>query len=123
LVRGDAGQRALAAASMGWAPAQAAAGTAWMPPFLAAMLDDPYSAVRFTAARALRTLPGFASVEYDPVGTPSEWRRAQVDTVRRWRSAPAPSTARPELLFTAADAAALRALQGERDDRPVSLRE
>ena len=90
------------------------------------MLDDPYSAVRFTAARALRTLPGFASVEYDPVGTPSEWRRAQVDTVRRWRIALAPSTARPELLFTAAgavDAAALRALQGERDDRPVSLRE
>ena len=57
VLRGDAGQRALVAWSMGWKPAQQASGTAWMPPFLAGLMDDPYEAVRFVASRSIRTLP------------------------------------------------------------------
>ena len=46
LLRGDAGQRAIVAQAMGWAPAQQASGTDWMAPHLAQLLDDPYDAVR-----------------------------------------------------------------------------
>ncbi len=56
LLAGDAGQRMLAAWSFGWQPAQQTAGTDWMAPFLARLLDDPYYVVRFNAARSLRSL-------------------------------------------------------------------
>jgi hypothetical protein len=57
LLRGDAGQRALVAWSMGWPPAQQASRTTWMRPYLSRLADDPYDAVRFIAARSLRSLP------------------------------------------------------------------
>src|SRR5262249_7103556 len=65
LLKGDAAQRAMIAWSMGWAPAQKASGTDWLPPFLAVTLNDPYSAVRFIAAKSLRTLPGFEQFNFD----------------------------------------------------------
>ena len=40
LLKGDAGQRAIVAQSMGWAPAQQASGTGWMAPYLALMQKD-----------------------------------------------------------------------------------
>jgi predicted CXXCH cytochrome family protein len=124
LLRGDAGQRALAAWSLGWAPAQAASTTAWMAPFLAVLLDDPYSAVRYTAARSLRTLPGYADLEYDFVGRPAEWRRTQEDVMARWHGAG--TAARPELLIAAGGGIsrdAADALRHRRDDHPVALSE
>src|SRR5205823_2491003 len=69
LLRGDAGQRALVAWSMGWKPAQEVAGTSWMPPYLSLLLDDPYDAVRFIAGRSLRSLPAFAEFSSDPVAS------------------------------------------------------
>ncbi len=59
LLKGDAGQRAIVAQSMGWPPAQRASGTAWLTPYLALMSKDGYDAVRYIAARALLTLPPF----------------------------------------------------------------
>ena len=59
LLKGDAGQRAIVAQSMGWAPAQQASGTDWMAPYLALMLHDPYDAVRYIATRSRATLPPF----------------------------------------------------------------
>src|SRR4029077_18990255 len=47
LLKGDAGQRAIVAQSLGWAPAQQASGTGWIAPYLALFLDDPYDAVRY----------------------------------------------------------------------------
>jgi hypothetical protein len=64
LLQGDAGQRALVAWSMGWAPAQAASGRAWLAPYLAITLNDPYSAVRFVAWKSLQTLPGFEKFSF-----------------------------------------------------------
>jgi hypothetical protein len=52
---GDAGQRALVAASLGWAPARTASGTGWMAPLFSTLLMDEYDAVRWVAARALRS--------------------------------------------------------------------
>jgi hypothetical protein len=40
LLRGDAGQRAVVAQAMAWAPAQRASGRDWMAPFLAELLDE-----------------------------------------------------------------------------------
>jgi Cytochrome c554 and c-prime len=59
LLKGDAGQRAIVAQSMGWKPAQQASGAGWMAPYLALMQKDPYDAVRHIATRSLGTLPPF----------------------------------------------------------------
>jgi len=45
LVKGDAAQRALVVWSMGWAPAQQAAGRDWLYPHVILTLQDPYAAV------------------------------------------------------------------------------
>ena len=59
LLKGDAGQRAIVAQSMGWAPAQQASGAGWMAPYLALMQEDSYDAVRHIATRSRGTLPPF----------------------------------------------------------------
>jgi len=59
LLKGDAGQRAIVAQSLGWAPAQQASGTEWMAPYLALMQQDSYDAVRHIATRSRATLPPF----------------------------------------------------------------
>jgi len=59
LLKGDAGQRAIVAQAMGWAPAQQASGSAWLAPYLALMEKDQYDAVRLIASRSLKTLPAF----------------------------------------------------------------
>ena len=59
LLRGDAGQRAIVAQSMGWSAAQQASGTGWMTPYLALLQKDSYDAVRYIAARSVKTLPEF----------------------------------------------------------------
>jgi Cytochrome c552/Cytochrome c554 and c-prime len=79
LLKGDAGQRAIVAQSMGWSAAQAASNPSWMAPYLAQLLDDQYEAVRFVAARSIQTLPGFTAFEYDFAGP----RRQRGDAVPR----------------------------------------
>jgi Cytochrome c554 and c-prime len=59
LLKGDAGQRAIVAQSLGWAPAQQVSGTGWMAPYLALMQQDTYDAVRHIATRSRATLPPF----------------------------------------------------------------
>jgi hypothetical protein len=90
-LRGDAGERALWAASFGWAPAQRASGTRWMEPFLGILLDDPYDAVRSIAARSLRTLPGRRGFAYDSVIAPSTRAAVAQQLARAALGAPLPS--------------------------------
>jgi formate-dependent nitrite reductase cytochrome c552 subunit len=65
LLRGDAGQRAIIAQSMGWSAAQQATsspgspGPGWLPPYLALLEKDQYDAVRYIASRSRQTLPEF----------------------------------------------------------------
>src|SRR5205085_12354157 len=84
LMRGDASQRAIIAAAMGWQPAQQASGTDWMPPHLAQLLDDPYDAVRYVGARSLRTLTGFDEFSYELSAPAAERRQAQLRTMGIW---------------------------------------
>jgi Zn-finger protein len=85
LLRGDAGQRALMAWSMGWQPAQQASGTTWMPLYLAELMTDQYDAVRFIAYRSLRSLPGFGELQYDFFATPEQRFAASVEVLQTWR--------------------------------------
>jgi hypothetical protein len=100
LLRGDAGQRAIAAQAMAWPPAQQASGTDWMAPFLAELLNDPYDAVRFIAARTLRTLPGLSRLEYDFVAPAKIRYDAQLWTMTMWdRARSKPGRTAGHLLF------------------------
>jgi hypothetical protein len=83
---GDAGQRALMAWHMGWEPSLEAAGRDWTAIYLAELLDDPYDAVRYIAARSLDERPGYGELFGGIVGYDTDLdaaaRRALADTVR-----------------------------------------
>ena len=127
MLRGDAGQRAISAQAMGWAPAQQAAGTDWVAPHLATLLDDPYDAVRFIAIRSLKTLPGFGGLQYNFVAPSQDRRQAQLRTMAAWDRAKASAGAMPTQTLVRADRSldvekVLRLLKS-RNTRRVLLRE
>lgn len=86
LLSGDAAQRALVSWSMGWREAQLVSGTDWQAPYLAQLLSDEYPAVRLIARRSLLSLPGFADLDIDVVGSSPEIREGMAAAVRRWAS-------------------------------------
>lgn len=118
LLRGDAGQRALAAWSMGWDEAQRASGNKWQAPYLAQLLDDPYPAVRYIAERSLRRLPGQAELDYDFVGSQQQRRAAQQHARVIWQRS---GSLQPP--SGALDPAAWERLLKLRDDRDIDLKE
>ena len=128
LLRGDAGQRALYAWSLGWAPARQASGEDWLAPYLGELLEDPYPAVRYIAARSLRRLNGFKDLDYDFMGTPGQFAATHQTVLARWRpAAPAKGTAdRSPILLRpdgALDQAAFAQLLRRRDNHPMDLHE
>ena len=128
VLKGDAGQRAIVAQSMGWQPAQEASGTAWMAPFLALLLDDTYDAVRFIAGRSLGTLPGFESYAFDFVAPPQRRAAQRVGALAIWRDGRSRSgrNAEPRLLFNpdgTFNATVIDRLRRERDNRRITYRE
>ena len=128
---GDANQRALAAWHMGWGPAMDVSGREWQAPYLAHLLNDPYSAVRFIAYRSLRRLPGFEALRYDFVGKPEARRNASARMLSIWRALTArervsPKRDRPTVLVGSdgqLDIATIARLSQQRNDRTVDLRE
>ena len=127
LLTGDAGLRAIVSQAMAWPPAQQASGADWMAPFLAQLLDDPYDAVRFGAARSMKTLPGLGAFAFDFVAPSADRRQAQLRTMATWdRARPRPGRASPELLMTAGgevDIPRVLALLKQRNNRAMLLRE
>ena len=127
LLRGDAGQRALVAWSMGWQPAQQTSGVGWMGPYLAELLEDPYDAVRLISSRSLRTLPGFADFDYDFVAPPRQQFADAVKALTLWRRAPRVNERTAPALLISSDGNlnmdVVRRLLRQRDARPVLLRE
>lgn len=87
-LKGDAGQRALIAWHMGWRPARTASGDKWIAPYLALLLDDPYSAVRYIAGRSLGSLPGFQDFPYDYVSSGPELGLSKERAMELWRKSP-----------------------------------
>lgn len=97
---GDAGQRAIAAWNMGWAPAQAASGNDWMVPFLVQLLEDDYEAVRMLGYRSLRQIPGYEDIEYDFVASRAARTKVAEEVRARWKGASrASAAARAEVLL------------------------
>ena len=98
-----------------------------MVPYLGELLGDPYDAVRFIAARSLRTIPGFETLQYDFAGDRDERIAAAIGALRAWRNSTLAGARRnPELLFGpdgALDTGAMRRLFDRRDTRPLFLRE
>ena len=83
-LKGDAIDRASAAWYLGWAPAQKASGTDWIPPVLAVLMEDNYDVVRFMAHRSLKTILGYEDTEFDYVSSKPE-RAAAIAMVRaKW---------------------------------------
>jgi hypothetical protein len=135
LLKGDAGQRVLAAWYLGWDPAKAVAGSDWIAPQLAPLLQDPYDAVRYIAARSLRSLEGFEDFEYDSIGdettrkpaTRRVWAKFAKQNSARGLSVSNPKRARAERLLLYADGSlnrlALGKLLDQRDDRDILITE
>ncbi|MDG1890444.1 MAG: cytochrome c3 family protein [Verrucomicrobiota bacterium] len=129
LLSGDAGQRALAAWHLGWEASKSAAGKHWQPRFLAELLDDPYSAVRYVAFDALRHYEGFESYAYDFVADPETLAQAQISAIEIWEQSVRPHYQGPykaSLLLDStgqADRKRIAALLGMRNDTPMRLRE
>jgi hypothetical protein len=124
-LRGDAGQRILTAAYMGWEPAIAGSHSDWMIPYLSELLGDPYDAVRFVAGRSLHRHPGYGDVAFDYVGGDEQIQTARAEVARRWsRAAHAP---RGDAVLQRGDggldAELYQRLLSERNQRRVQLDE
>ena len=127
-LRGDAGQRALAAWSFAWPPARRASGSKWVIPYLAQLLADPYDAVRLIAQRSLRAQPGFANLEYDFLAPPGERAAVRLRLWRGWhrtRKTAKRPTGDPILIDAdgSLDWTTFNRLLRQRDDRSVNLAE
>jgi hypothetical protein len=129
ILRGDAGQRALLAWSMGWAAAREASGSEWMAPYLAQLLPDPYDAVRFRAYVSLRELPGYENFQYDFAASPDHRRRAKEQAFHIWNEAAKTDirwSGRAEVLVNSSGSLMheiFARLRSQRDHRPVQLAE
>ncbi|NND96915.1 MAG: C cytochrome precursor [Pirellulaceae bacterium] len=127
LLRGNAAERALAAYAMGWETAQAVSGEDWQLPFLAALLDDEYDAIRLIARRSLKSLPGLKSLKFDVVRSTTIDDRQEVATIlfERWLAATAGTRKdRPEILIdkeNGYDAQRVDDLLEQRDNTPIIL--
>jgi predicted CXXCH cytochrome family protein len=121
ILRGDAGLRAIVADQMRSSAVQQASGERWFAPFLARLLVDPYSAVRYIAARTVRTLPAFSDLRYDFIGPEEERKAAASEVIRRWMTSirESPVKAGSHLLIDEKEGlnqAAFDRLWNERDD-------
>ncbi len=128
LLKGDAGQRALIAFSMGWAPAKQAAGTQWLAPYLAQLLDDPYSAVRYIAQRSLKRLPDYQNFAYDFTGSAEHRATAPARALGLLTKAEGNRTLRsqPQLFIDTRGELQqdeIRALRQQRDNHSMDLQE
>lgn len=126
LLNGDAGQRALAAFSLGWQPALAASGQNWQAPLLAYTLEDPYPAVRAIAYRSLSQQPGFGAFAYDFESGTEEQRKSRDEALALWRAGAEGIPRRAETLTgpgPVLDDGQVSTLRDHRDNRPVHLRE
>ena len=85
ILKGDAGQRAIAGWHYGWKPAQeASGGTSWMAPYLAELLTDSYDVVRFTGYHSLKSIPEYAGFEYDFVAADDEKKERRLRALAIW---------------------------------------
>ena len=128
LLKGDAGQRALAAWTVGWKDAKKASGEDWLAPYLSVLLEDPYPAVRYISARSLYRLEGYKDFEYDYVGSFDYLSAARKRALEQWITRTESRASKPDPATLIDDQGKLdkqiiERLLSERDNRPVDLAE
>lgn len=124
ILKGDAGQRAIAGWHFGWAPARKASGTRWMAPYLAELLTDSYDVVRFIGYHSLKELPDFSDFEYDFVGPEQAQKQGRSQALKKWNASddkPSPSSSllineQNELIEKE-----IQAIRSQRLDPPIKL--
>ena len=124
ILKGDAGQRAIAGWHFGWAPARVASGTNWMAPFLAELLNDSYDVVRFIGYHSLKELPEFSEFEYDFVGAQQDRELGRERAIQKWKEStdrPSPSTSQLIDDQRAFVEEAIHAMRNHRLDPPIKL--
>ena len=129
LLKGDAGQRAIAAWHMGWEPARQASGGDWQAGWLLRTLNDPYSAVRYIAHKALQADPRLAKAEFD-YAAPLAKRTTQIQKTRTdWEKQLPEQTGVAQQIELLIDGqgkpieAEARRLEAKRNNRPMTLQE
>ena len=129
LLRGDAVQRAVTAWHMSWPPALEPSGKDWQLPFLAQLLTDDYSVVRYVAATAMKRFPVWKEEAYDYVGPPSIRESVKKQAIAAWGSSASPLPAEragPILLEVEKGSVrfeGLREILMQQDKRPTFLPE
>lgn len=129
LLRGDAVQRAVTAWHMNWKPALEASGSDWQLPFIAQLLSDDYSVVRYLASAALDRYSEWKPIAFDFIGTEEHKRASKQKIITSWeRSGVFPSADRAgQLLFDAQKGRLmyerLDQLLKQQDKRPIYLPE
>jgi predicted CXXCH cytochrome family protein len=127
LLTGDAGQRAVAAACVGWDEAREASGDDWQAGFVSVLLEDPYDAVRYVAFKSLIELPGFEDFEYDFMGSETSRSEARQRAMERRRASPLDVSGRGAALLLDSQgrlvSAELDRLAAQRDDKAITLAE
>jgi hypothetical protein len=129
MLRGHAAQRIIAAWHLGWEPAMATGGGAWVAGIVGTGLADDYGPVRFVAARSLRRQQGHARLEYDFLGDPAA-RPGIVERILAGKPvgplALPDEESRQRLLLGvdgAEDVTRIRQLLGKQDRRSVTVNE
>jgi len=125
LLTGDAGLRMLAVWGARRIEAQGTAGSDWLAPYFARLLDDPYYVVRWNAAKGLRSLPGGVDLAgYDWLAEGAVARAFGERVTAQW-SAAYRGEPRAALLLgeRGLDAERFARLLARRDDRKVYLAE
>ncbi len=124
-LKGDAGQRAIIAWHMGWNPAKSASGSAWLPPYLAQLLEDPYSVVRYIAQRSLKRLSGYENFDYDYIAPAETRAQAHKTALKLWKPGARQEQAAALLLEPQGTVrrAEFQRLMSQRDDHIMDLLE
>jgi hypothetical protein len=110
---------------MGWEPARKTSGDQWLPPYLAQLLEDPYSTVRYIAHRSLKSIRGFENFAFDYIAPPAERALARKRAATQWEQAK-PSVTGAEILLQprgVIDRPTWSRLLSERNNKSMYLQE
>ena len=124
ILKGDAGQRAIAGWHFGWAPAQKASGKRWMAPYLAELLTDSYDVVRFIGYHALKEMPGFGDFDYDFVGSEQAKELGRNEALKLWKDSNDKASPSSALLINDQSELiekVIRKMRDQRIDPPIKL--
>jgi predicted CXXCH cytochrome family protein len=123
-LKGDAGQRALAAYAMGWRDAQKTSGSDWLAPYLAHLLDDPYSAVRYIASRSLRTQSStFKDLKFDFTESPAQRGTVASGLLETWKRSDLKANEATLMTTGGIDQRTFNELGAQRDNKSIDLQE